>query len=439
MKRKTNPWLKLEEEKERKKRRFEHQRELEHVDDFMKDLMEKNEKKSKETKEAVRDFADLKEARNDDIQTDFFVKKRTELETLTFKETDIETDFQNKPFLRPLFDKINALVIETQKKEEEEKLEPKVEKQAMKTEEGDVFRDSSVSFDKLYAKYADIRGKMIHQPKEKDMPKPVISREEAIEVYADSQTLKIGITQICELGDEIWLVGNLDRTATIALDLKGFKPFFLLNCESEAKATVAYANKLRSVLNLPEHCPLGVQQKIKRQKPNEEPPEPVQEIRVRKDQLKGDVYDGRIKTSYFQIFFDSMVSFRHYREKLASNQIKIGYLPDLYHEQHSLTQMFFNQHEGRYFGFIEVETADCHLLPESAFAELDRLNELDLELQKEFPDPNDGSALPLEKPNEELPKFKSLLVGSLNVKKLKAKELEAPIPFLVANYDIETL
>jgi len=372
-------------------------------------------------------------------QKEFFNKRKI-VDTPIVSETDIETDFQTKPFLQPLYDKVNALVLETRKKEEEESKNPKV-KQTITSQDTEVnlFRHQSVSFDKLVNRYNDIRGKMIHQPKEKNLPLPVLSREDALETYGNSQTLLIGITQICELGDEIWLVGNLDRTATIALDLKGFKPFFLLNCENESKATVAHANKLQSILNLPKNCPSGVQQKIKRHKPTEEPPEPVPEIRIRRDQLKGDIYDGRIKTSYFQIFFDSMVSFRHYREKLACNQIKIGYSPKLYHEQHSLTQMFFNLHEGRYFGFIEVDTADCNLLPETAWTELELLHELDMKIQNEYPDPNDAAAPSLEKPTEELPKFKSLLVGSLDVKKLKAKELEAPIPFLVANYDIETL
>ena len=381
---------------------------------------------------------------------------------------------------------------ESEKAKKEEKKPPE-EKKASFTS-----RLAEQSLKSLQALYAPFRGKRIVNPKPEhcDLPEPV-TRASALHRHGRERKLQIGVSQIVDLCDDIWLFGRTNSCATIALRLDGFHPFFFISCPENA--TDADAKRLRDVLNAqrnrPERWDRSRRQLQRRPvSRDDEAIEPEDgddddgggeaERQAREDgdddilpvvsvtlerRMNAVIYTGRTKMPVMRLDFANTAAFRHYRAQLAqphadqkhvgpNPKIVIGWRPQLYHEEHTLPQMLFNNTSINLFDWVQIKPRQCHLLPARAWTDVEHMILLDEERQAEADDGDDAPAdddgedeagmgweQRLERRaarddiHDRLPRTTAHLEGHCNYKLLKPIKAEAAPPMVIGTFDIETL
>jgi hypothetical protein len=388
----------------------------------------------------------------------------------------------------------------------------KDEKKAAKKTGGFQGRLAEQSLESLQALYARFRGRRIVNPRpdQCELPEPV-SRVAALQRHARERRLQIGVSQIIELSDDLWLFGRTNSCATVALRLDGFHPFFFITCPEGS--TQKDADQLRETLNgrtnrperwynrRPKPPPQQKQQRPQREKRRRhdnglvrDEDDEIEFANVEEDQRDDDgsllpvarvtlesrmnavIFSGRDKMSIMRLDFANVAAFKHYRRQLAlpnvdkhvgpNPSILIGWRPQLFHEEHTLSQMFFNIAPVNLFDWVEVNPRSCHFLPAKAWTELEEIINQDEERRAEAgSDAEDGDAdeaataapdqpqlsraarlaeqLEKRKVKEaaqsRLPRTTTHLEGHCDYRLLKPVQVDSAPPMIVGTFDIETL
>jgi len=242
-------------------------------------------------------------------------------------------------------------------------------------------RSVNASYTSLRHKYASCEGhrEMNPDPSCRDLLPP-LTRDEAFVIHAKDPQLKLCVTQLYELGDEMWLFGVTSSSATVALELVNLRPFFFLQCpvgapggacsEPTSDDILSLQETLNAAVNLPERWE-------KRYGRARQPP--VHSITV-EHRVIGTIYEGRRPTAMYRLNFVNLQAFRHYRVGLFKHDIRPfrGYSNILFHETHSPTQMLLNTCDLTLFGHVQVDASKCNLITPDRWDELDkRIHALD--------------------------------------------------------------
>jgi len=250
------------------------------------------------------------------------------------------------------------------------------------------FRDAKFHLKSLLKQYEPLCTKhIIHEPEPHHVPDPVISRREAIRTLPNR--VRIGVTQIYDLNDELWLFGVTPTMATVAVELEDIHPFFYIGYPPSTIPTKS-DTQLRDYLNQEEFYSREWKNMLSRlrflkrkQTKNEWETEQITLLEERVSngevlhvetvhRLCGVTYQGREPKPYYKLTFCNMAAFRHYRIFLAcatTRMPELKYVVPLYHETHTLTQMFFNMVTFRLFDIVEVDREKCNFLPATAWDE----------------------------------------------------------------------
>lgn len=371
---------------------------------------------------------------------------------------------------------------------------------------GYVSRLNEHSFAGLQNHYRAWRGRRIHEPSKTEMLPPIITREAALRRHSAEHRVQFLISQVVDLTDELWLFGRTNTTASVGLQLLDFHPFFFISTPSGASnvgggPTLQDCHKLLETLNREENWPkgwdrhvreeaserdrrmarhqakkhklrkrqqqqqafrsqnkritLGVEDEMEDENESEddddlmpeeeqdEPSVPTPIVQVQVDHRKNAViYTGGEKQHCFRIDFRNMQALKHYREQLALRKMKIGWDATLFHEEHSLTQMFFHQTPFRLKDYVEVDPRQCQFYPSKAWEVLGEQIELDDRFREEAVEANEEEDAFRQARilcrRAEVPKTWCHLEGQISYHLVKPASIDAVAPAPICTFDIET-
>jgi DNA polymerase elongation subunit (family B) len=308
---------------------------------------------------------------------------------------------------------------------------PRIGKRRFKTKKDKTdlnpFRHPSISFDQLYAKYAKYRGYKCSDTK-KSLPEPIWTRKQAYDYVQTQKELTVGVTQVIDFEDELWLFGVLSNSATVSLKLQGFEPSFDILCPGPEFVSQEAVDRLKFILN--SHNPYATKQQKDCKRRTSDPVTRVQIVY----QQNGTLYKQRKREPFFRIFFQSMSAFKTYRLKIAKGDIAIGFKPRLFGETFSSLQIFRNQYCCPEQKGITVNVQKCRFLKPDSYEQWTKFV---------TSNSNDYYNLEIEDGSQEdlgltLPPVSTFLTGSYHAKDIKVSHEDIVIPFVVAFFDIET-
>jgi DNA polymerase elongation subunit (family B) len=351
--------------------------------------------------------------------------------------------------------------------------------------------------------YRTWRGRRIHEPSKVEMLPPIITREAALRRHGAERRVQFQISQLVDLTDELWLFGRTNTTASVGLQLLDFHPFFFISAPANGRdPTLQDSHRLLETLNREENWPKGWDRHAKeeaaerdrrrakrrnaqfKQRQKQQPwaknrriaigvedemeeedgsdddddllgagdddgeggeetvPSPVVKVQVehRKNAV---IFTGGEKQHCFRIDFRNVQALKHYREQLALRKMKIGWEAMLFHEEHSLTQMFFHQTPLRLFDYVEVDPRHCQFYPSKAWETLAEQIELDDRFREEAVEANEEEdqfrQARILCRRAEVPKTWCHLEGQIPYHLIKAATtIDAVAPTPVCTFDIET-
>ncbi|HUP80818.1 MAG TPA: hypothetical protein VM260_19865, partial [Pirellula sp.] len=244
-----------------------------------------------------------------------------------------------------------------------------------------VARDESFRLPAIQKIYQAYYGRSYLNPKPTDILPQLHSRRATYRIYTQpGKTVYFYFMHLHALINDLYMIGQLQNGASIALKLLGFHPFFFISSKNDSvKPTVLDEKRLLNHLNSEQYRP-------KYWKNDDELPV----VSATSEQRTHNVIFRRNKVWVYCLHFRNMSMLSYYRRLLADSrpctsceQCVTGHKEtclqpitghgldwdiDLYHEADTFTstQMLFNMTQMTYCKYIEFKSSDCEWIAEDA-------------------------------------------------------------------------